>query len=470
MKEPFTRKSKQPDGLRQMWSLLEDHVGKINLGGVVTCVDDEVVEEYGAHESNEHAVTLVPVVEEKLVIHPCDNRNEASWNRFDEWRCRAGIQNLRTVVFTSPPWNVLAGHGDSDDAVLTKLDCIVFAGFLNKYLSKDATVILHLPPSNTEPLTNRLVKSMEENGWVAFKSTVVQPMKPKNIGVYSRYQLVRNYTSYVIFHRANEHPPVAGDCVLDMTQKAKEEEIGTKRVYGVYNHCKHVLGNEAEQTAIAKLLAGEAMNSWQACFNSVDGRVPDIERVVVPSQTTVGSMKKGNTTSDARIQQLSSNLIKNVMQVFARKYTEQESVLVVDPFAGSGSTGFVAKMLDCWFYGMEVDQEVAFAAQNHLRGINYETGSLLIPLTKKISEASADTKALKSPSKNSPAKKVKYIKDLEEINVSEGIVTSPGSSQQDAKNGDSEDDDLDEIPEQTEQKDDLLSLTLVHIYRNTMKI
>lgn len=62
-----------------------------------------------------------------------------------------------------------------------------------------------------------------------------------------------------------------------------------------------------------------------------------------------------------RSQQLALCMLDRIIKIFGRHHKEQRPALIVDPFAGTGSTGIAAIRHGCDFIGIDKDEDAKYA-------------------------------------------------------------------------------------------------------------
>ena len=85
---------------------------------------------------------------------------------------------------------------------------------------------------------------------------------------------------------------------------------------------------------------------------------------VAPPVGSVWEFPNEKINGLAHFSRFPEELPRRCIQAYSRMGPE---VVVVDPFAGSGTTGLAALKLDCYFLGFEIDENQATAANDRLR-------------------------------------------------------------------------------------------------------
>ena len=235
--------------------------------------------------------------------------------------------DLRCIVVTSPPWGVLddertePGH---EDEPLTSDAIAALAIGLSELFGSKTVVCIHLPPLEQHAWR----KKFEATGkWAAYNNpVVVVPTSTKSLTYFNKYQQANNVFSFLCFHRADVHPIVTSDFLREKP--------------GMHKLC-HAL--------------------WNAGTTIPSAVVPKAERVAVRMQ------KK---TTYMRTQQLATAVVRPLIRMFGRAMKEQEPVVIVDPFMGTGSTAVAARQLGCGFIGWDRDQTIVHLAQEKFRALN----------------------------------------------------------------------------------------------------
>ena len=118
----------------------------------------------------------------------------------------------------------------------------------------------------------------------------------------------------------------------------------------------------------------------------------------------------GNGLKDkpARVQQIASNILVPVLKMFGRACREQQPVVVIDIFAGTGSTGHAAYLLGCPVILVEIDEDLADQVRKRMKSLiedgygdteknHKEAGHDLVSVNDVVSRANASP--IKSPGK-----------------------------------------------------------------------
>ncbi len=83
-----------------------------------------------------------------------------------------------------------------------------------------------------------------------------------------------------------------------------------------------------------------------------------------------------------RVQQMRGSSVAKIAHVFSRAHVLNPQVVLVDPFAGAGGTGVAARLLGCYFVGIEKDATCAKPVKAMLKKLEeddgYEPGSGLM--------------------------------------------------------------------------------------------
>ena len=238
--------------------------------------------------------------------------------------CEAAGKEFRSIVVTSPPWGTLdgdrSGVGGEDEA-LSADQIRGVAISLADILDENGVVCIHLPPLDMGSW-RQLFESTGK--WQAYTSpVVVMPANTKGLTIYTKYQLATNVYHFLCFHRADVHPPVTADFLRD-------------------------------KRAMVKL-----MNSlWNSGTQIPSASVPKIERV---------TSKINKKMTYVRTQQLATAVIRPLIRIFGRALHEQSTVVVIDPFMGTGSTAVAAYQLGCSFMGWDRDRVVVMLANAKFR-------------------------------------------------------------------------------------------------------
>ena len=235
--------------------------------------------------------------------------------------------DLRCIVVTSPPWGVLDDERTEpgqEDEPLTSDAIAALAIGLSELVGSKTVVCIHLPPFEQTMWRKRF----EATGkWVAYLNPVVViPTSTKGLTYFNRYQHANNVFSFLCLHRADAHPNVTSDFLRDKP-------------------CMHKLKNAL----------------WNAGTVSPSAAVPKAERVSVRMQ---------KQTTYMRTQQLATAVLRPLIRMFGRALKEQEPVVIVDPFMGTGSTALAARQLGCGFIGWDRDPTIVHHAQEKFQALN----------------------------------------------------------------------------------------------------
>jgi hypothetical protein len=229
--------------------------------------------------------------------------------------------DLRCLVVTSPPWGVLDGErtepGQEDEPLTSDAIAIMAIG-LSDLFDDQTVVCLHLPPFE-QPTWRKIFEATGK--WVAYLNPVVViPTSTKGLTFFNKYQHANNTFSFLCLHRADAHPPVTSDFLRD-------------------------------KPGMHKL-----MNAlWNTGTIIPSAAVSKAERVVV-------RMRAEKTTTYMRTQQLATAVLRPLIRMFGRALKEQQPIVVVDPFMGTGSTALAARQLGCGFIGWDRDPTIVHLA------------------------------------------------------------------------------------------------------------
>ena len=147
---------------------------------------------------------------------------------------------------------------------------------------------------------------------------------------------------------------------------------------------------------------------WQTCTQTQPYRVPSFEQMTTAAMPTDPEAGNGLKDKPARVQQIASNILVPVLKMFGRACREQQPVLVIDLFAGTGSTGHAAYLLGCPFILVEIDEDLATQVKKRMNTLiddgygdtdknQKDAGHELVSLNDVISRANASP--IKSPGK-----------------------------------------------------------------------
>jgi hypothetical protein len=147
---------------------------------------------------------------------------------------------------------------------------------------------------------------------------------------------------------------------------------------------------------------------WQACTVTQPYRVPSFEQMTTAVMPTDPEAGNGLKDKPVRVQQIASNILVPVLKMFGRTCREQQPVLVIDIFAGTGSTGHAAYLLGCPVILVEIDEDLATQVRKRMNLLiedgygdtdknHKDAGHELVSLNDVISRANASP--IKSPGK-----------------------------------------------------------------------
>ena len=238
----------------------------------------------------------------------------------------SGGGDMRCIVVTSPPWGVLDnGRADpgGEDEALTADQIATFALGLAELMDEQTVVCLHLPPYD-QPHWRKIFESTGK--WEAYlHPVVVVSASSKGLTYFNKYQHANNVFTFLCFHRADYHPLVTSDFLR-------------------------------EKPGMAKL-----MNTlWNTGTVIPAAAVPKAERVMVKVEKKLAYM---------RTQQVSASVMRPLIRMYGRALKEQEPMVIVDPFMGSGSTALAARQLGCGFIGWDRDANVVSMAKEKFEAL-----------------------------------------------------------------------------------------------------
>ena len=136
---------------------------------------------------------------------------------------------MEDVVISSLPWGVLNEGAAVGDKPFEQRELFTIAQFFSLYLTDNAVVVFHIPPDANDPHVRQLHDAMTAAKWASFKSLVIVPHKPRVLSLWTEYQMQRNSTAFVVYHRDGRHPNVSAAFVRELMPdlEAKAKSLGT---------------------------------------------------------------------------------------------------------------------------------------------------------------------------------------------------------------------------------------------------
>jgi hypothetical protein len=253
-------------------------------------------------------------------------------NKFPPPTGEEGDTNLERIVATSIPWGVLdcerTGVGKEDER-LTKSHRNTFCTEMFSLVGLRGMVVIHLPPF-PDAVAVEWHKSMSEAGFVAYHSAMIITTPPKPLSIYTLFQPVRNYLMFLIYHKKGEHPSLTAQAL------------------------KALIPQDEQSTS--KVLSKAMMQTWNAALSVPTTRVPKKEKIL-----------KTDSKESLRQQQLPASIMVEVLSRLAKGVDKQAPKLVIDPFAGTGTTLMAAYLLDCPAYGVDRCEECVEKSEEMLQ-------------------------------------------------------------------------------------------------------